>query len=77
MTIIREDIEITLEPPRPVSSYLLSYHSVCFLIPPLFVSSFILNDEGLVRVVQSIQQHARAMLDYLCMCVQRLCPRLV
>lgn len=60
MTIIGEDIEITLEPPRPVSSYLVSYHSICFLIPPLFVLSFILNDEGLAWVVQSVQTCARA-----------------
>lgn len=82
MTIIAEDIEITLEPPRPVSSYLVSYHSICFLIPPLCDLSFILNDEGLARwsrASKHVHGHVcgKAKLDYLCMCVQHFCPRLV
>lgn len=80
VTIIEEDIEITLEPPRPVSSYLVSYHSICFLIPPLCVLSFTLNDEGLARwsrASKHVHGHVcvKAKLDYLCMCVQHFCPR--
>lgn len=45
MTIIGKDIQITVELPCPVPSYLPSYHSICFLIYLLLNLNLTPNEE--------------------------------